>query len=247
MSLSWVTPRWPHSYLHCVAASHVCDTCHRANGTPAEEKTDRDLRASSLDAGIIKAFKAAYRRDLVSLLVERAEQGEEMTINLLQGLRMVHHAWQDVSAATVTNCWNHAGILQRPPPCDPLDDENCSLAHLRTLMQRLGSVAVDVPAAMEYVGVDQHEEACAPMTDEDIVRSVTAFDAHVSGSDDDSDEPDIVSVRDARTALRTALAFFEQQNNVVQVNALSKSLKEIEAYDGFKQTSIDSYFCKSSQ
>ncbi|XP_064465488.1 tigger transposable element-derived protein 6-like [Ornithodoros turicata] len=34
-----------------------------------------------LDAGIIKAFKAAYHRDLVSLLVDRAEQGEEMAIN----------------------------------------------------------------------------------------------------------------------------------------------------------------------
>lgn len=200
-----------------------------------------------LDAGIIKAFKAAYRRDLVSLLVERAEQGEEMAINLLQGLRMVHHAWQDVSAATVVNCWNHAGILQPPPPCDPLDDENCSLAHLRTLMQRLSLVAVDISAATKYLDVDQHEEACAPMTDQDIVRSVTGFDSQVNDSDDDSEEPDIVTVRDARTALRTALAFFEQQNNVVQVSTLCNSLKEIEAYCGFKQTSIESYFCQSSQ
>uniref|UniRef100_H3AAR7 DDE-1 domain-containing protein n=1 Tax=Latimeria chalumnae TaxID=7897 RepID=H3AAR7_LATCH len=62
-----------------------------------------------LDTGIIRAFKAHYRRQLVQLY----------TVDLCQALKMIRLAWRNVTASTV-NCWHHTGIL----PCDNTATDN---------------------------------------------------------------------------------------------------------------------------
>ncbi|XP_064482539.1 tigger transposable element-derived protein 4-like [Ornithodoros turicata] len=50
---------------------------------------DTTSHLQQLDAGIIRSFKSAYRRDLVSLFIERAEEGMEMTADILDAIRIV--------------------------------------------------------------------------------------------------------------------------------------------------------------
>uniref|UniRef100_H3A121 DDE-1 domain-containing protein n=1 Tax=Latimeria chalumnae TaxID=7897 RepID=H3A121_LATCH len=66
-----------------------------------------------LNAGIIRAFKAHYRCQLVQLYVNCAEEGRIQTVDLCQVLQMIRLAWHNVTATTVKSCWHHTGIL----PC----------------------------------------------------------------------------------------------------------------------------------
>uniref|UniRef100_H3BCF5 HTH CENPB-type domain-containing protein n=1 Tax=Latimeria chalumnae TaxID=7897 RepID=H3BCF5_LATCH len=54
-----------------------------------------------LDTGIIRAFKAHYRRQLVQLYVNCAEEGRIQTVDLCQALQMIRLAWRNVTATTV--------------------------------------------------------------------------------------------------------------------------------------------------
>ena len=69
-----------------------------------------------LDAGIIRAFKAHYRRAFCLRAIEKDNAAEEniYKINLLEAMVMAEEAWESVSPATLKNCWNHTSI-QRPP------------------------------------------------------------------------------------------------------------------------------------
>lgn len=69
-----------------------------------------------LDAGIIRCFKAHYRRRFCKNALERDELGEAdiYNINLLQVLQMATAAWNEVTPETIRNCWKHAGIQRNP-------------------------------------------------------------------------------------------------------------------------------------
>ena len=63
-----------------------------------------------LDAGVIRCFKAHYRREFCLRTVELDEAGEDeiYSINLLEVMTMVREAWANVGSETIKNCWNHA-------------------------------------------------------------------------------------------------------------------------------------------
>ena len=69
-----------------------------------------------LDAGIIRCFKAHYRRRFLTDALQRDELGEAdiYNINLLQVLQMATAAWDDVTPETIQNCWKHTGIQRDP-------------------------------------------------------------------------------------------------------------------------------------
>ena len=69
-----------------------------------------------LDAGIIRCFKAHYRRRFCKDALERDELGEVdiYKINLLQVFRMATEAWNEVTPEMIRNCWKHAGIQRDP-------------------------------------------------------------------------------------------------------------------------------------
>jgi len=67
-----------------------------------------------LDAGIIRCFKAHYRRAFCERAIDLDEAGEDdiYKINLLEVMMMANDAWDAISAETIRNCWNHTGIQQ---------------------------------------------------------------------------------------------------------------------------------------
>jgi hypothetical protein len=69
-----------------------------------------------LDAGIIRCFKAVYRRMFCLRAVDLEEAGEEniYKINLLEAMKMAKKAWDEVESKTIQNCWEHTGILPNP-------------------------------------------------------------------------------------------------------------------------------------
>jgi len=64
------------------------------------------------DAGIIRCFKALYRRNFCTRAIDLDEAGEHniYKINLLEGMMMARAAWRDVSLMMIKHCWDHTQI-----------------------------------------------------------------------------------------------------------------------------------------
>ena len=75
-----------------------------------------------MDAGIIRAFKAHYRRLFVLQALDRkaARLDDLYKINQLQAMAMIKKAWDKISQCTISNCWKHAGILPRATTENPI-------------------------------------------------------------------------------------------------------------------------------
>ena len=65
-----------------------------------------------LDAGIIRCFKAHYRKAFCLRAVELDDAGEAdiYKVNLLEVLTMAKTAWDAVTADTIAACWRHAAV-----------------------------------------------------------------------------------------------------------------------------------------
>ena len=63
-----------------------------------------------LDAGIIKAFKAYYRRSQLQRLIKMLEDDKKPDIDLKEAICYLALVWKTVSATSIANCWRHTGI-----------------------------------------------------------------------------------------------------------------------------------------
>ncbi|QRV90089.1 tigger transposable element-derived protein [Ceratobasidium sp. AG-Ba] len=65
-----------------------------------------------MDAGIIRTFKANYRRLLGLHALEHDANGVQNPyhVDQLDGMRLAQQAWDEVDAKTIQNCWRHTGI-----------------------------------------------------------------------------------------------------------------------------------------
>ena len=102
-----------------------------------------------LDQGIIAAFKAHYRRQLVRWLISESDkpgnEGKmifEFAPDLYHMMQWVHSAWSThVSQETIRNCWRKAGIV----PNDwfgesPAIDDDVVVAEYPDALQELQSL-----------------------------------------------------------------------------------------------------------
>ena len=75
------------------------------------------------DQGIIRCFKAHYRKRFIQHAIDRYNEGitpaEIYNINQLQAMQMAEAAWHDVDTTTIRNCWRKAGILPEINPALP--------------------------------------------------------------------------------------------------------------------------------
>ena len=64
------------------------------------------------DAGIIKCFKALYRRSHCSRAIDLDNAGEReiYKINLLESMTIAKKAWGQVTSETIAHCWRHSQI-----------------------------------------------------------------------------------------------------------------------------------------
>ncbi|KAL3702020.1 hypothetical protein R1sor_020042 [Riccia sorocarpa] len=86
-----------------------------------------------LDAGIIRAFKAHYRKRLIKLKLERLQSGQTSEVDVYDAVLMIQKSWsQDVTSKTVRKCWVHSKLVSIT---DILTDFNTSgeLPDLNTL------------------------------------------------------------------------------------------------------------------
>lgn len=63
-----------------------------------------------MDQGVIRTFKAHYRKLLLLDIVQALDNEKEPSTTLLDGIQLASKAWKRVSAACIRNCYRHAKI-----------------------------------------------------------------------------------------------------------------------------------------
>ncbi|XP_022883473.1 CENP-B homolog protein 2-like [Olea europaea var. sylvestris] len=145
------------------------------------------------DAGIIRAFKAHYRRRFYSSILQglEVEAPNPKKINILNAINFANMAWNfDVKTTTIVNCFRHCKILLEEnnvpkPEVGELDEGIQGLndvifnLHYRNVM--------DVEHRLNYPS--ENDAIMESPTDEEIIQLV------MNSNDDENDpEPDDSSV-----------------------------------------------------
>ncbi len=171
------------------------------------------------DEGIIQNLKVHYRKHVIQRRLRAIDsKTDETPLNVLDGLRFLHRAWNAVSATTIANCYRHAGFTRtQTPTADDADDEDDDDVPLAMLISR-ASLGVSL---QDYAAADNHVPTSAGLTDEQILEEVLSSrqlptDAD-SDDDDETPQKPRPSVDQAMMACEVLRTFMEAQENSGQV------------------------------
>lgn len=96
------------------APSHIFDQSEIANVRVEFFSPNMTSVIQPMDAGIIRCFKAHYKRLFCERAILREESGEIDLYKLdqLEGMILAQEAWDNVTSRTVTNCWTHVKLFE---------------------------------------------------------------------------------------------------------------------------------------
>jgi hypothetical protein len=134
-----------------------------------------------LDAGIIRAFKAHYKKQLATHVVEQFDVHRTVNfkIDLACTFRFIKTAWSRVTAESIANCWRKTGIIATAI-AEVQEPANDPVAALSETLEKLRVVIPNIMTAEEYLAVDEHVEMPPMLTDEELVAIATRDDAAMS-------------------------------------------------------------------
>lgn len=189
-----------------------------------------------LDAGIVKSFKAHYRRSFLKWTLAMLQtQTKVKHLDLLSCITFVVDAWKQVSPTTIRNCWTHTGIVVAPTVAalKQMNDPKRQnlISELDELIKKL---SLDDPMSAEsYLSLQSESEP------EEVITDVCS---DVDISDDDENESAVPNHREALEAA-TRLSLYASMHDLDQ-----RSLKVLSQFAqsaiarGMKQRTIDSFF-----
>ncbi|GBB98864.1 hypothetical protein RclHR1_33430001 [Rhizophagus clarus] len=207
------------------------------------------------DAGIIKSFKAQYRKLIVRNRIEAYEISQELNkgvtpINICDAINFSKEAWDFVSQRTIVNCWRHTGIL----PQDEIDEgeENEDQADQEAyneieLQELIDQLPYDDPMdAEEFLHIDDRLQVDGGLTDEEIVSIIKSNDDEPK-TDPIEESPKVISKTEALDNLDNLVLFFEYSLDIsIDPNETSllrklrhKVLKS--HINSLKQTTLDHF------
>jgi hypothetical protein len=177
-------------------------------------------------------------------MLEQVKAGQfiqDLKMDVLQAIQYIIRGWNEVTASTIKNCWNHVKILpdtfENDINNDDVDDE-------------LGKAieALNLPNMMQV-------KEFLTIPEEDIIYEVPNIsefaDMFKNGPTnhpdevDDSIETEIICINDASRSLKTVNLFLlQQENSSEQIKLLGKIEKFIKKkqVNSMQQTTIDRYF-----
>ncbi|XP_071102252.1 tigger transposable element-derived protein 4-like [Haliotis cracherodii] len=177
-----------------------------------------------MDAGLFRAFKTRYRKQVVRHFLACADNGETANINLRSSIRMIKCAWDAVTESTIANCFRHVNIMGSKTDSDD-PEEDMALSELRGVLKSYaGSVPSAEPiSAEEYVNCDEEEVTGESLSDVDILQAVTQPE---QDSDDDQDEqplqPTTVTHKEACACIETLITYYENTGDLDNLELLFK-------------------------
>jgi hypothetical protein len=223
-----------------------------------------------MDAGIINAYKAHYRRYLVQYYVDEIDAGRLPKIEISNAIRWTKLAWDEISANTISACWRHTGILPIEASDNLVPDLPSSPAKLFTdfgnIFERLMIPSVLLMTPAEFIDVDGQLQTCDLMNDDQIINLVSdssaatdSFTTRVdeqSASEDDDDgsqgdipQPRTVNNSEARQAIDTLLRYFEgsdlaTDSDIEPLSQLKRRVEHMRVISQKQSTIVDFFTAK---
>ncbi|UYV63589.1 hypothetical protein LAZ67_2004890 [Cordylochernes scorpioides] len=201
-----------------------------------------------LDSGIIKSFKAQYRKLQLQKMVELADAHLPTELRLDYAVRYCKMTWDSVSPDSISNCWNHTGIIRftSTAAVEPLNYGN--------LLDRIRDIFAITPenfmTEREFQLFDDSQEAEMKLTDGNFLVSTVTAKEELGEDDDATVTQRLPSLREARTAAETVLLFLEHSKRATSddVNLSADLLRRVCAIsEGEKsQVVITDFFKKMS-
>ena len=118
-----------------------------------------------LDAGIIRTFKAYYRRQFLQLAILKDEENisaNPFKISQLDAMEMAKGAWNLITPSTIENCWKHVGLANMFGPGLPverLSDPFPTIGPSADLYQQRQEFLLQHPDQL-FLAPDCQEEVC---------------------------------------------------------------------------------------
>ena len=169
------------------------------------------------DLGIIRAFKAHYKR-LLLLKAEKSFSSEkEMNITMKNAINLSAKAWNHVSANTIANCWGKAGFMNTVAKDESDNECEIELSYLMNAMFSIDNVE-------EYLYSE--ENAILEITTEEITNIILcesnakALKGNENKEDEDGlEENENISLETGIQALKYSIKYL-QQNEIAEENEL---------------------------
>lgn len=226
------------------AGCHTLDGAQLTNIKLAYIPPNTTSHLQPLDAGIIRAFKAHYRKQLVREFILCAEEEKPQNVDLRWSLRAIAASWTEVTERCIANCWRRSGLTcsSAAETGEDEPEDNTTLAELQREIRRLHPKAPET-AAESFVAGDDAAGTCAPLDDDSIVALVRGSDiGEVDEAETDDEAPELVSRASARQHLSKALLYFEQQADAESANTAARLLARMSEMQGnLRQTSIPDF------
>ncbi|GES85616.1 CENP-B homolog protein 2-like [Rhizophagus clarus] len=181
-----------------------------------------------LDAGVIKGFKAHYKRNYCQHILKLFEEGKDINkekVNIKEAVDYLADAWENVSGDMIFNCWVKTGILPSTTDNDIADATqvqqailNKDVADINQIIEDLGAESDDpladslANALNDFCDLDEEIPTEDVLNENDIIKLIQEeMNEENDNSDDSENEPVLVSLDDATKSLQTWVTFFEQQ------------------------------------
>jgi len=212
-----------------------------------------------MDAGIIRAFKAHFRRfHLLWVISQLDAMGEGVSADKVlptvrQAIEWTSKAWACVTKQTVQNCWKHVKILPSGADLRLSDESHDALDQLLVLLEDIArnNTVEDPCTAQEFVSIREENLVEDPECDESWMTETysAAPEPEDSDAEESGDEVEIVpvSLRQARIGLATALRFFLESGsaNDGHIEPMRRAMMDLDSLaisNARVQSSITSFF-----
>jgi hypothetical protein len=199
-----------------------------------------------LDQGIIRSFKAHYRKNIVSLMISNLENGVDIDskqINLLMAMRLISSSLKTIKTTVFINCFRKALFDFRITTQIELAEEEF-WSHLSSL------TSIEFNSFEEFVSFDDNECTAngSDLTDEQIIQTVhsTGDIEEVIDSDENDYDSKIVTNSEALNHLNSLQKFFWQSRNSSYDQFFDQMQREIRdnALKSLKQTKVSDFLIK---
>nr|XP_014349780.1 PREDICTED: tigger transposable element-derived protein 4-like [Latimeria chalumnae] len=90
-----------------------------------------------MDQGIIKNLKQNYRKCVILGVLPSLEEGQSITISLLDCVKNIDKAWKDVTPMTIAHCFRKAGFTKENIDLHFMAEEDTEVEEEETEMEEV--------------------------------------------------------------------------------------------------------------
>ncbi|CAB5376754.1 unnamed protein product [Rhizophagus irregularis] len=260
--LATIFQKWLQEFDYQVGIKHnkqrvllLLDNCtsHKINNLVLENveiyflPPNTTSKLQPMNSGIIMSFKKHYRHHHIRWILEQVEAGQliqNLKMNVLQAIQYIIQGWNEVTADTIKNCWNHVKILSDAIPRDNDENDDSNIdselnraieaLHLSDMMQVKEFLTIpEEDVIYEFLNISEFE---------DMFKSGTTD--HPDEVDDIS-EMEIIHINEALRSLKTVNLFLLQQENAGEQIKLAGKIEKFirkRKFNSMQQTTINQYF-----